>query len=129
MFGVANPLAEKQDRCQAGDTRRDVDNSTTRKVEGAHLAEPTDRISALVDRPDPVRQRSVDEGTPQQKEKAVRPEADSFGKGTANQGRRDDREHALIHAVNVDGDLCVGEEIVRLDALEAKQVRIPAEPA
>ena len=95
---------------------RDVDHRAAGEVERPHLAEPADgsglAVGLGIDRPDPVGQRVVDERGPQQDEQAVRPEADALGEGPADQGRRDDGEHALVHAVDEDRDVRAGEELV-----------------
>ena len=90
------------------------------KVECAHLAEPAGRITLVIDRPNPVRQRIIDQRRPEQDKETIRSEANAFGKGATDQGRRDDGKHPLVHAVNEDWNVRVRKELDGRDAVESK---------
>src|SRR5213593_2580209 len=90
-FLLAEPEPPTQD--EGGHQRRDpgtdVNDGPAREVERAELVQPTSRA------PDPVGDRVVYEGRPQQGEEHERLEALTFRERTADQGWGDDREHHL----------------------------------
>ena len=60
--------------------------------------------------PDPMAQRAVDQRAPQDHEHDHRAELHSLGKRPADQGRRDDEEHALEQHVGHHGNRQSGEQ-------------------
>ena len=97
---LAKPESPTQDERghQGGDTGADMDHRPTREVEGAQGVEPAARA------PDPVGDRVVNKGRPQQREEHEGLEALTFGERAADQGWGDDREHHLEEHEGLMGD-------------------------
>ena len=85
----ADALAEHARGDQRRHARGDVDDGAAGEVERAVRAQPT------ADAPDPVRDRGVDEGRPEQAEDGHRLEALTLGERAGDERRGDDGEHHL----------------------------------
>ena len=72
-----------------------MDDRAAGEVEGALLEQPA------VGHPDPVGQRIIDQGGPEQDEDAVGGELDPLGQGAGDQGHGDHGEHALVHGEDI----------------------------
>ena len=90
VVAVTLPLAHHQGRGQGRDTGVDVDHRAPGEIQGPQVLEP----AAVT--PDPVGHRTVNQREPQNHEHQKRAELQALGKGAGDQGRGDNREHALI---------------------------------
>jgi len=83
-FALAQSLHDRQRR----QARRQVNHEPAGKIEHPQFCQPAAS-------PDPMGQRIVDEQGPEQDESEIAAELHALGDRTADQGRRDDGEHAL----------------------------------
>ncbi len=106
LFVVADPFAQHQRHDQGGNARTHMDDDSAGKIEGAQLSHPAAHP------PDPVGQRIIDQGGPEDRQDEERGELHPFRKGADDQGRGDDGEHRLKdhkHEMgNGGGVVCVG---------------------
>ena len=66
-------------------------------------------FAVVIHRPDPVSQRVIDQSAQRKMNRQYGPKRIALGHGAADQGRRDDGEHPLVHAVDVrSGCACQG---------------------
>ena len=86
---IDGSMADHQGDDQGRDARADVDDRAAGEVERAKLEQPA------IHRPDPVRQRRVDEDGPQDREQDEGPEPLALGEGAGDEGRGDGRKHHL----------------------------------
>jgi hypothetical protein len=95
-----HPLAEHQSEREPGRAGVDVHRGPAgevdcREVVGDPAARGVGTGGRTVEGKHPVRHREVHDGGPDAREEQPGAEAGTVGDGTADQGHRDDREHAL----------------------------------
>src|SRR4030065_356019 len=86
---VAPSFPYDQASCQCSDSGTDVNDKPSGKVEGPKISNPATCP------PDPVGERVIDKGRPENKEDKIGLELKSLGKSPRDQGRGDDSEHHL----------------------------------